>query len=191
MRSGIGDLVPMSRVRVTLVFGTRPETIKLAPIYAELARRADKFHTNIVVTAQHRQMLDQMLEVFGMEPAADLDVMQEGQSLTEVTCRVLQRLEPVLRQLRPDVILVQGDTTTVFAASLAAFYQHVLVGHVEAGLRTGDKFSPYPEEINRRLTSQLADLHFAATPQPAGRPRKPCGYLRHRQSGGGRLADDL
>ncbi len=154
----------MSRVRVTLVFGTRPETIKLAPIYAELTRRADKFHTNIVVTAQHRQMLDQMLGVFGMEPAADLDVMQEGQSLTEVTCRVLQRLEPVLRQLRPDVILVQGDTTTVFAASLAAFYQHVLVGHVEAGLRTGDKFSPYPEEINRRLTSQLADLHFAATP---------------------------
>ncbi len=153
----------MSRVKVSLVFGTRPEAIKLAPIHAELSRRQDRFETSVVVTAQHRQMLDQMLAVFRMLPDVDLNVMEEDQSLTQVTTRVLAGLEPVLGELAPDIILVQGDTTTVFAASLAAFYQRIKVGHVEAGLRTHNKFSPFPEETNRRLTGQMADVHFAAT----------------------------
>jgi len=153
----------VSRVKVSLVFGTRPEAIKLAPIHAELSRRQDRFETSVVVTAQHRQMLDQMLAVFRMLPDVDLNVMEEDQSLTQVTTRVLAGLEPVLGELAPDIILVQGDTTTVFAASLAAFYQRIKVGHVEAGLRTHNKFSPFPEETNRRLTGQMADVHFAAT----------------------------
>lgn len=153
----------MSPVRVALVVGTRPEVIKLGPVYQELGRR-EAFLPLVVATAQHRAMLDQMLPLFGMKPAVDLDIMQEGQTLTEVTCRAIAGLEGAYAALKPDVVLVQGDTTTVLAGALAAFYARIPVGHVEAGLRTGNKFSPYPEEINRRLTGALADLHFAATP---------------------------
>ena len=153
----------MNRTRVALVFGTRPEAVKLAPVYAALMRRGDKFETRVIVTGQHREMLQQMLDAFGVVPDVNLAIMQEGQSLAEITCRALTGLQSALHDEHPDVILVQGDTTTVFAGALAAFYERVAVGHVEAGLRTSDKFSPYPEEINRRLTAPLADLHFAAT----------------------------
>ena len=153
----------MNRTRVALVFGTRPEAVKLAPVHAALMRRGDKFETRVIVTGQHREMLQQMLDAFGVVPDVNLAIMQEGQSLAEITCRALTGLQAVFHDERPDVILVQGDTTTVFAGALAAFYERVAVGHVEAGLRTSDKFSPYPEEINRRLTAPLADMHFAAT----------------------------
>ena len=151
------------RRRVMLVFGTRPEAIKLAPLYAELRDRSSVFDARVVVTAQHREMLDQVLQCFAMEPDHDLDIMEHGQSLADVTSRVLYGIEPLLRDEGPDIVLVQGDTTTVFAAALAAFYQQILVGHVEAGLRSDDKYNPFPEEINRRLTSVVADLHFAPT----------------------------
>jgi UDP-N-acetylglucosamine 2-epimerase (non-hydrolysing) len=153
----------MNRTRVALVFGTRPEAVKLAPVHAALMRRGDRFETRVIVTGQHREMLQQMLDAFGVVPDVNLAIMQEGQSLGEITCRALTGLQAVLHEERPDVILVQGDTTTVFAGALAAFYERIAVGHVEAGLRTSDKLSPYPEEINRRLTTPLADLHFAAT----------------------------
>ncbi len=152
----------MKTFRVALVVGTRPEVIKLGPVYRELSRRAG-FRPLVLATAQHRQMLDQMLPLFGMVPDLDLDIMQEGQTLGEVTCRALAGLEAAYEQLRPDIVLVQGDTTTVLTGSLAAFYARIPVGHVEAGLRTSNKFSPFPEEINRRLTGVLADLHLAAT----------------------------
>lgn len=154
----------MRGLRVALIVGTRPEVIKLGPVYAELRRRSS-FEPLVVATAQHRQMLDQMLPLFDMVPAVDLDIMKEGQTLTEVTCRALSGLEAAFAGLKPDLVLVQGDTTTVLAGALAAFYQGLTVGHVEAGLRTGNKLSPFPEEINRRMTSALADLHFAATGQ--------------------------
>jgi UDP-N-acetylglucosamine 2-epimerase (non-hydrolysing) len=149
--------------RIALIIGTRPEAIKLGPVYQELARRAGQFEPLVIATAQHRQMLDQMLPIFGMAPEVDLDLMKEGQTLAEVTCRALGGLQGALQEIRPDLALVQGDTTTVLAGALAAFYEKIPVGHVEAGLRTGDKYSPFPEEINRRLTTPLADLHFAAT----------------------------
>jgi UDP-N-acetylglucosamine 2-epimerase (non-hydrolysing) len=152
-----------------VIFGTRPEAIKLAPVIAALRGRPDVFETRVAVTAQHREMLDQVLECFGVEPDYDLDIMEHGQSLSDITSRVLCGVEPLLANERPDIVLVQGDTTTVFAAALAAFYQQIPVGHVEAGLRTDDKYNPFPEEINRRLASVLADLHFA--PTPAARDR--------------------
>lgn len=152
----------MKTVRVALVVGTRPEVIKLGPVFRELTRRT-AFEPLVLATAQHRQMLDQMLPLFGMVPDLDLDIMQEGQTLGEVTCRALAGLEAAYEQLRPDMVLVQGDTTTVLTGALAAFYARIPVGHVEAGLRTSNKFSPFPEEINRRLTGVLADLHLAAT----------------------------
>jgi UDP-N-acetylglucosamine 2-epimerase (non-hydrolysing) len=151
-------------VRVALVLGTRPEVIKLGPVFQELTRRP-AFQPLVLATAQHRQMLDQMLPLFGMTPDLDLDIMEEGQTLGQVTCRALAGLEAAYAKLRPDIVLVQGDTTTVLTGALAAFYARIPVGHVEAGLRTGQKFSPFPEEINRRLTGVLADLHFAATPR--------------------------
>ena len=151
------------RPHICLVYGTRPEAIKLAPVHTELRARAAHFRTSVVVTAQHRQLLDQVLAVFGVQPDVDLDIMQPGQSLAQVTCRALEALQETLRDLAPDIVLVQGDTTTVFAGALAAFYEKIAVGHVEAGLRSGNKFSPYPEEINRRMTGALADLHFAPT----------------------------
>ena len=150
--------------RVMFCFGTRPEAIKLAPVTTELCKYPREFEVLVLVTGQHRQMLDQVLRVFGIRPDYDLDVMRPGQSLADVTVGVLRGVERVLRRVRPDMVIVQGDTTSALAAALAAFYERIPVGHVEAGLRTGDKYSPYPEEMNRRLVSSLADLHFAPTP---------------------------
>ena len=151
----------MSDPVVALVFGTRPEAIKLAPIYTELKRRSQP--VRVIVTAQHRGLLDQMLAVFDMQPDVDLNIMEEGQTLSEVTCRALTGLQETFQRVRPDIVLVQGDTTTVLGGALAAFYERIPIGHVEAGLRTRDKFSPFPEEINRRLTSHMADVHLAPT----------------------------
>jgi len=144
-------------------FGTRPEAIKLAPVIRELARHPTKFEPIVLVTAQHRQMLDQVLRVFNIKPDYDLNLMRPGQFLADVTSAVLRGVERVLLRVRPDMVVVQGDTTSAFAAAMAAFYQQFPVGHVEAGLRTGDKYSPFPEEMNRRLISGIADLHFAPT----------------------------
>lgn len=152
----------MSRIKIMSIFGTRPEAIKMAPVVQALARD-ERFESRVVVTAQHREMLDQVLALFGIVPHHDLGIMQANQSLTQITHRALEGVERVLVEERPRMILVQGDTTTVFAASLAAFYQKISVGHVEAGLRTDQIYDPFPEEINRRLTSVLADLHFAPT----------------------------
>jgi UDP-N-acetylglucosamine 2-epimerase (non-hydrolysing) len=159
-------------IKVLSVFGTRPEAIKMAPVVQELAKHPDRFISRVCVTAQHRQMLDQVLDLFGIVPDHDLDVMQPNQSLTNVTVAVLTGLEPVLRDEKPDWVLVQGDTTTVMAASLAAFYQGIRVGHVEAGLRTHDKRQPFPEEINRRVAGVVADLHFAPTTWAADNLRR-------------------
>ncbi|HLX25658.1 MAG TPA: UDP-N-acetylglucosamine 2-epimerase (non-hydrolyzing) [Candidatus Cybelea sp.] len=150
------------RLRVLSVFGTRPDTIKMAPVVHALSRHAE-IDDLVCVTAQHRQMLDDLLELFEIEPDYDLDVMTEDQTLTEVTTRVLVGMEPVLCEARPDVVLVHGDTTTSTAAALAAFYQRIPVGHVEAGLRTANRWLPYPEEMNRRLTGAIASYHFAPT----------------------------
>ncbi len=152
---------PRSR-RTLLVFGTRPEAIKLCPLALELTRRPD-FEVRIAATAQHRELLDQVLEAFGVAPDFDLDLMRPGQTLAQSSARIVAALEPVLEETRPDMVLVQGDTTTTFCAALAAFYQRIPVGHVEAGLRTGDRWQPFPEEMNRLLTSRLSTLHFAAT----------------------------
>ena len=153
----------MKPISVAIVCGTRPEAIKLAPVYLELKQRPADFAVNMLVTAQHRDMLDQMLAVFGIEPDVDLDIMQPRQNLAEITTRVLTGMQDALQQLRPELVIVQGDTTTTFATGLAAYYERIKLAHVEAGLRTQDKFSPFPEEINRRLTGVLADYHFAAT----------------------------
>jgi UDP-N-acetylglucosamine 2-epimerase len=151
-------------MRILTVFGTRPEAIKMAPVIRRLAA-VPGITPLVCVTAQHRQMLDQVLALFGITPDLDLDVMRAGQGLTYITTAVLERLGEAYRQLQPDRVLVQGDTTTTFAAALAAFYAKVPVGHVEAGLRTGNMYSPWPEEMNRRLTSRIADLHFPPTEQ--------------------------
>lgn len=149
-------------MKVLIVFGTRPEAIKLSPVIAEMRKRG-RLSPVVCVTAQHREMLDQVLGLFRIEPDYDLDIMSKAQTLYDVTARSILSLKPVLEEVRPGLVLVQGDTTTTFAASLAAYYEKVPVGHVEAGLRTYDKYRPFPEEINRRLTSQIADLHFAPT----------------------------
>ncbi|MDO8963524.1 MAG: UDP-N-acetylglucosamine 2-epimerase (non-hydrolyzing) [Coriobacteriia bacterium] len=149
--------------RVLVVFGTRPEAIKMAPVVARLRERPADFDVLTVATAQHREMLDRVLELFAIVPDFDLDVMVPKQTLSEVTARVIERMSPVVAQARPDVMLVQGDTTTTFASALAAFYQGVPVGHVEAGLRTGRLDQPFPEEANRRLTSVLTRWHFPPT----------------------------
>ena len=149
-------------LRVLSIFGTRPEAVKMAPVVQELARTPG-ITSLICVTAQHRQMLDQVLSLFNLTPDIDLDLMRPNQSLAELTAAIFTGLDPVLEDVRPDWILVQGDTTTVMAASLAAFYRRIRVGHVEAGLRTADKWQPFPEEINRRVASVAADLHFAPT----------------------------
>ena len=150
-------------IKVLSVFGTRPEAIKMAPVVKELERFPGQFVSKVCVTAQHREMLDQVLQLFEIVPDHDLDIMKPGQNLFDVTCNVLQGLRPVLEQERPDIVLVHGDTTTTMAASLAAYYCRIPVGHVEAGLRTGNKFAPFPEEINRKVTGSLSDLHFAPT----------------------------
>ncbi|MGE5592629.1 MAG: non-hydrolyzing UDP-N-acetylglucosamine 2-epimerase [Betaproteobacteria bacterium] len=150
----------MPRKKVMAVFGTRPEAIKMAPVVRAL-RNCDAIECVVVVTAQHREMLDQVLRLFNIVPDYDLDIMREGQSLTDIAVRALGGLEAPLVRERPDLVLVHGDTSTTFAASLVAFYHHVQVGHVEAGLRTRDKYFPFPEEMNRRLAGCLADIHFA------------------------------
>lgn len=156
------DRYTMKR-RVMFCFGTRPEAIKLAPVIQELTRHPREFEPVVLVTAQHRHMLDQVLRVFEINPDYDLNLMRPGQSLADVTVAVLRGVERLLRRVRPDMVIAQGDTTSALAAALAAFYQRIPVGHVEAGLRTNNKYSPYPEEMNRRLISSLADLHFAPT----------------------------
>lgn len=153
----------MEKIKVMSVFGTRPETIKMAPLVKELESR-EEFESLVCVTAQHRQMLDQVLEAFSITPQYDLNIMQPGQTLSDITARVLKGLEGVIQKEKPDMVLVHGDTTTTFAGALAAYYGQTAVGHVEAGLRTYDKYSPYPEEMNRRMVSAIADLHFCPTP---------------------------
>ncbi len=150
-------------MQVLSVFGTRPEAIKMAPIVRELERRPGQIESRVCVTAQHREMLDQVLDIFDIRPDYDLHIMKKNQRLAGVTAAVFSGLDPVLERERPDWILVQGDTTTVMAASLVAFYHRCRVGHVEAGLRTGDKYHPFPEEINRRVASVVADLNFCPT----------------------------
>ncbi|KJS68504.1 MAG: UDP-N-acetylglucosamine 2-epimerase [Peptococcaceae bacterium BICA1-7] len=150
-------------LKVLAVFGTRPEAIKMAPLVKELGLYRDRISCRVAVTAQHREMLDQVLNLFDITPEYDLDIMQPGQSLFDITSRALNGLKEVLTKDRPDLTLVHGDTTTTFAASLASFYLQIPVGHVEAGLRTGNKYSPFPEEMNRHLTGVLSDLHFAPT----------------------------
>ena len=148
--------------RILVVFGTRPEATKLCPVLLEL-RRSPQFDVRVCVTAQHRAMLDQVLAAFAVTPDHDLDLMQPGQTLAQLTARILSALEPVIHSEQPDMLLVQGDTTTTLAGALAAFYQHIPVGHIEAGLRTGDLAQPFPEELNRVATTRLATLHFAPT----------------------------
>ena len=148
---------------VMLVFGTRPEAIKMAPLIKEFQKESDIFNTLVCVTAQHRQLLDQVMDVFHLTADYDLDIMQQGQDLYDITSRVLLSMRDVLRQARPNLVLVHGDTTTSTAAALAAFYQQVPVGHIEAGLRTGNIYSPWPEEMNRQITGRIASYHFAPT----------------------------
>ncbi|MCK1975857.1 UDP-N-acetylglucosamine 2-epimerase (non-hydrolyzing) [Jeotgalicoccus huakuii] len=148
--------------KIMTIFGTRPEAIKMAPLVLEM-KKDESIEPIVVVTAQHREMLDQVLETFEITPDYDLNIMKAGQTLSEVTGRVLNGLESVIKEVKPDMILVHGDTTTTFAGSLAAFYNEVDIGHVEAGLRTHNKYSPFPEEANRQMTGVLADLHFAPT----------------------------
>ncbi|MBR6888927.1 MAG: UDP-N-acetylglucosamine 2-epimerase (non-hydrolyzing) [Selenomonadaceae bacterium] len=153
----------MKKLKVMSVFGTRPEAIKMAPVVLELGKYP-QIESVVAVTAQHREMLDQVLKLFDIRPDFDLNIMSEGQTLFDITSRALLGLDKVLSAAKPDVVLVHGDTTTTFAGALAAYYHQIEVGHVEAGLRTRNKFSPYPEEMNRRLTGSLADLNFAPTP---------------------------
>lgn len=152
----------MIKKRILSVFGTRPEAIKMAPLVKELEKE-ETLISQVCVTAQHREMLDQVLEIFTIEPDYDLNIMQQRQTLTGMTVRALEGLERVLEECKPDMVLVHGDTLTTFVASLAAFYHQIPVGHVEAGLRTYEKYSPFPEEMNRKLTGSIADLHFAPT----------------------------
>lgn len=149
-------------IKIMTVFGTRPEAIKMAPVIKQL-KKQENVKTITTVTAQHREMLDQVLELFNIKPDYDLNIMLEAQSLTDITINVLKKIENVYKKEKPDLVLVQGDTSTTFVASLAAFYKKIKVGHVEAGLRTNNKYSPFPEEINRKLTGSVADLHFAPT----------------------------
>ncbi|MGP4072319.1 non-hydrolyzing UDP-N-acetylglucosamine 2-epimerase [Piscibacillus sp. B03] len=155
----------MSKLKVMTIFGTRPEAIKMAPLVLELQKRSDEFEPIVTVTAQHREMLDQVLSIFDIKPDFDLNIMKKKQSLAQITTRALEGLDEVMKEAKPDIVLVHGDTTTTFAASLAAFYNEIPVGHVEAGLRTWNKYSPFPEEINRQATGVIADLHFAPTTQ--------------------------
>lgn len=153
----------MNKIKVMTIFGTRPEAIKMAPLVLELEKQSDRFESIVTITAQHREMLDQVLAIFNIAPDYDLDIMETNQSLSQITSNVIVGLEDVMKEAKPDIVLVHGDTTTTFAASVAAFYQKIKIGHVEAGLRTYDKYSPYPEEMNRQLTDVLADIYFAPT----------------------------
>ena len=152
------------KIKVMSIFGTRPEAIKMAPVVRELMQHTDEIETRTLVTAQHREMLDQVLHLFHIVPDYDLNIMAAGQTLFDITTRAMMGINEVFQQERPDLVLVHGDTTTTFAGALAAFYHQIPVGHVEAGLRTHDIYSPFPEEMNRRLTGGIATLHFAPTP---------------------------
>ena len=149
-------------IKVMSIFGTRPEAIKMAPLVKELKSR-EEIECIVCVTAQHRQMLDQVLEVFDIKPDYDLNIMQVGQTLSDITSRALTGLEKVIKEVKPNIVLVHGDTTTTFAGALAAYYNQVDIGHVEAGLRTWNKYSPFPEEMNRQMVGVMADMHFAPT----------------------------
>lgn len=153
----------IGKIKVMTIFGTRPEAIKMAPLVLELEKYPDEIKSVVTVTAQHREMLDQVLELFNITPDHDLNIMKDRQTLTGVTTRALDGLDEIMKLEKPDLVLVHGDTTTTFVASLAAFYNQIAVGHVEAGLRTGNKYSPFPEEINRQITGVIADLHFSPT----------------------------
>ncbi|PID23911.1 non-hydrolyzing UDP-N-acetylglucosamine 2-epimerase [Sporosarcina sp. P7] len=153
--------------KVMTIFGTRPEAIKMAPLVLELEKHPDEIESIVTVTAQHRQMLDQVLETFNITPDYDLNIMKDRQTLIDVATRGLEGLDKVMKEAQPDIVLVHGDTSTTFIGSLAAFYNQISVGHVEAGLRTWNKFSPYPEEMNRQLTGVIADLHFSPTEKSA------------------------
>ena len=154
------------KIKVMIIFGTRPEAIKMAPLVKELRLRK-RIECSVCVTAQHRQMLDQVLKTFSIKPDYDLNIMHQGQTLADVTTRVLTGIQNIIQKEKPDIVLVHGDTTTTFAGALAAFYNQVTIGHVEAGLRTYNKYSPYPEEMNRQMVGVLADIHFAPTPKSA------------------------
>lgn len=154
-------------IKVMTIFGTRPEAIKMAPLVLELQKHPEHFESIVTVTAQHRQMLDQVLDIFNIKPDHDLNIMKDRQTLIDVTTRGLEGLDKVMKEVKPDIVLVHGDTTTTFVASLAAYYNQIVVGHVEAGLRTWNKYSPFPEEMNRQLTGVMADLHFSPTSQSA------------------------
>ncbi|NKE04595.1 non-hydrolyzing UDP-N-acetylglucosamine 2-epimerase [Mesobacillus selenatarsenatis] len=154
-------------IKVMTIFGTRPEAIKMAPLVLELQKHPEHFESIVTVTAQHRQMLDQVLNIFNIKPDHDLNIMKDRQTLIDVTTRGLEGLDKVMKEVKPDIVLVHGDTTTTFVASLAAYYNQIVVGHVEAGLRTWNKYSPFPEEMNRQLTGVMADLHFAPTSKSA------------------------
>lgn len=156
-------VVLLRPIKVVTIFGTRPEAIKMAPVVLQLRKFPQYFETTVAVTAQHREMLDQVLDLFHIKPDYDLDIMRSGQTLFDITTRSLSGLTKVMSEVRPDIVLVHGDTTTTFVGALAGFYHQTAVGHVEAGLRTHQKYSPYPEEMNRRLAGVLADLHFAPT----------------------------
>ena len=148
--------------KILIVFGTRPEAIKMAPLVHAFEKDM-RIEFKVCLTAQHREMLDQVLELFKINPDFDLNIMSHGQSLSDITSKILLELKPILEDYKPDIVLVHGDTATTFAASLAAYYQHIPVGHIEAGLRTGNIYSPWPEEANRKLTSVIASYHFAPT----------------------------
>jgi len=158
------SLAEPQRKRILLIFGTRPEAIKMAPLVLELRKHTDQFETMVCVTAQHREMLDQVMLLFGITPDYDMNIMKAGQDLFDVTTGVLLGLRDILRKAKPHLVLVHGDTSTSTAAAWAAFYEHIPVAHVEAGLRTHNKYSPWPEEINRQITSRIATYHFAPTP---------------------------
>ncbi len=153
----------MKKIKVMTIFGTRPEAIKMAPLVKELEKHPDEIEPLVCVTAQHRQMLDQVLDIFDIKPDYDLNIMKESQTLVGIVTGALEGLDKVMKEAKPDLVLVHGDTSTTFVGSLAAFYNQISIGHVEAGLRTFDKYSPFPEEVNRRLTGVMADMHFAPT----------------------------
>jgi len=157
----------MTKLKVMTIFGTRPEAIKMAPLVLELQKQTDKIESIVTVTAQHREMLDQVLQIFNIIPDHDLNIMKDRQTLMDVTRRGLKGLDEVMKKVKPDIVLVHGDTTTTFIAGLAALYNQIAIGHVEAGLRTWNKYSPFPEETNRQLTGVMADLHFSPTEQSA------------------------
>ncbi len=185
----MSGLSPSQPIRVCITLGTRPEAIKLAPVIQQF-RQDPAFETQVVLTGQHREMVTQVMDWFGLNADRDLAIMQAGQTLTDITCRSLQGLEKLFQELAPQIVLVQGDTTTAFAAALAAFYQKIPVGHVEAGLRTDHLFNPYPEEANRRLVSQIAQLHFAPTALSVDNLKKS-GLVEHLYQTGNTVIDAL